>query len=198
MRTLCKSGLGICTVLYPRKRCYYLLVESAWALAMQLPSWHPLSVDLPDSAAIVRLANLLKVCAYCDDPVQTEHSDQVNYGEMVACSALRISNWPFSEWLKLLPRSPHNLAHAPAYQTHHVTVWTCRNCRARLPAPASGSSASTSSVTAFSGVSEVSEVSESELWLVCIETVSLRTLHRCIPTSERWSPLCWPVALDQS
>ena len=121
------------------------------------------AVDLPDSAAIVRLANLLKVCAYCDDPVQTEHSDQVNYGEMVACSALRISNWPFLEWLKLLPRSPHNLAHAPAYQTHHVTVWTCRNCRARLPARASGSSASTSSETAFSGVSEVSEVSESEL-----------------------------------
>ena len=54
MRTLCKSSLEIATTLHPRRRTFYLLVESAKyehsrCMAVQLPSVHPLRIDLPDS-----------------------------------------------------------------------------------------------------------------------------------------------------
>ena len=149
MRTLCKSSLEIATTLHPRRRTFYLLVESAKyehsrCMAVQLPSVHPLRIDLPDSEAIVHLGNLLKICSFCEEPVQCDDSDRLDFGRRYVCPAIRLPGWPFCEWLELMPKSGHNLANAASFQTDGIMIWCCRFCWDFVPATAISSASSSS------------------------------------------------------
>ncbi len=181
MRTLCKSSLEIATTLHPRRRTFYLTVDAAKSartgtLAVQLPTWHPLTVltvPLPDSSATVHLANLLlqsKICSYCEIPVQSDRSDEVNFGQLMVNSALRFSAWPFADCCDSLPRSQRNLMAAALCQTDDITIWCCSGCLDFVPATAVVSSTSSSAETdsALASVSEVSEDEELCLTVTCL------------------------------
>ena len=58
-------------------------------MAVQLPNFHPLRADLPDAAAMMEFGNLLKMCAFCEQEVQTVDLDQIFLNP-----ALWFRNWP--------------------------------------------------------------------------------------------------------
>ena len=170
MRTLCKSGLEIATALYPKRMTYYLLVPGASEpLAAQLPPCHPplsLLVDVPDhTTPLLDLGALDLVCSWCEQPVQTEHSDQLDFGQLVHCDALCFHSWPFS-WCKSLPRTRRNLVLAPLHRDR-ILIWSCKVCTI-LSEPrtvfASESDTDTSETESFvaSCDNSASEVSEEE------------------------------------
>ena len=64
-------------------------------MAVQLPNFHPLRADLPDAAAMMEFGNLLKMCAFCEQEVQT-----VDFDQMFLNPALWFRNRPFSDQLR--------------------------------------------------------------------------------------------------
>ena len=66
-------------------------------MAVQLPNFHPLRADLPDAAAMMEFGNLLKMCAFCEQEVQTVDFDQIFLN--------RFGTGPFSDQMRATGRN---------------------------------------------------------------------------------------------